>query len=125
MLINADYAEICRLLCMLISGYLSGAQQDQNTVKLQPENIGRPPPLPEPVTGGGGTLVHTGGIESCQGLRAAPDSIANNLTIGIPGTHPQISKTEHRSCLDMTGYGVLVFQEHWLYYITFSALDVG
>lgn len=68
------------------SSYLSRQGQQPGPVKLQPENIGRPPPLPEPVTGGGGTLVRPRGARSCQGLRAVPLTITNNLT--TPALNP-------------------------------------
>ena len=45
-------------------------------------------------TGGGGTETEPRGAESWLGLRAAADSITNNLTAGIPEPCPQISKNK-------------------------------
>lgn len=66
-------------------------------------------PRPEPRTGaraeprGGGTGAEPWGAESWLGLRAAPLGITNNLTIGIPRTHPLKSKKQClQPVLDMT-----------------------
>ena len=58
--------------------------EDQPSPSSQPEQDGQQQTDQADQTGGRGTDPETGGIESCLGLRRAPDSSENSLPSPIP-----------------------------------------